>query len=91
MSSIFGGGGSPPPPDTSALDDRESLAEKNEGRERKKIASRSRSRRNSGVKEVMTAREDGTDFEGNDPLDETLGIKKAGVRNPRAVTKSKLG
>ena len=39
----------------------------------------------------MTAREDGTDFEGNDPLDETLGIKKAGVRNPRAVTKSKLG
>ena len=39
MSSIFGGGGSPPPPDTSALDDRESLAEKNEGRERKKIAS----------------------------------------------------
>lgn len=90
MSGIFGGG-SPPPPDTSDLDDRESLADKNEARERKKIASRSRSRRNSGQKQVMTAREDGTDIEGNDPLDETLGIKKAGVRNPRAITKNKLG
>lgn len=90
MSSIFGGGGSPPPPDTSDLDARESLADKNEARERKKIASRSRSRRNSGVKEVMTAREDGTDFEGNDPLEETLGVTGKGVRNPRNVNK-KLG
>ena len=82
MGGLFGGSKPPPGPSKEDLDaqkQRENRAEAGEAKEKRSIASRSRSRRTGGNRLLMTQDRDNPAL-GNETTQSTLGP----TRNPRA-------